>query len=302
MKKSLIILVSLFLVPGFLAAQEWVVPTDKAAQLSPFRFDESSEKAGSDIYRLNCASCHGTPGKANYAALVPIPGDPATDKIQNNSDGALHYKISEGRVLMPAFKNILSARDIWSVISFLRTFKQGYIQSVAEARESTGAYFGATMQFAFDSAAGKVAVEVKDRNSNPLANAGVTLFAARTFGMLPLSSEIISDKEGKAWFDMSEKIPGDKEGNIKLIAKLTVAEGEDMIIADTVMAVGEMINIPGLTEKRAMWNIGRKAPVWLIALYAGGALLTWGFIFYILFGLRTIWNEGEKEELEEIKI
>ena len=115
------------------SAQEWTVPPDKEKQLSPFVFDKGSQDAGADLYRLNCLSCHGTPGRANYAALIPSPGDPSSGKHQDNSDGALFYKINEGKGLMPAFKNILGARDVWSIISWLRTFKEGYIQQVSDA-------------------------------------------------------------------------------------------------------------------------------------------------------------------------
>jgi hypothetical protein len=45
-----------------------------------------------------------------------------------------------------------------------------------------------------------------------------------------------------------------------------------------------------------MWNSNRKAPVWLIISYFGVVLSVWGFIFLVLFRLRTIYNEGEDEE------
>lgn len=57
-----------------LNAQEiWEVPADQATKLSPFEFSAESQKAGSEIYTINCASCHGIPGKANAVALVPLP-------------------------------------------------------------------------------------------------------------------------------------------------------------------------------------------------------------------------------------
>jgi hypothetical protein len=65
---------------------------------------------------------------------------------------------------------------------------------------------------------------------------------------------------------------------------------------DTTIMTGSENKAPSLTSERAMWNVGRKAPVWLLIAYPGGVLAVWGMIFYVLFQLRTVYLEGNDEE------
>ena len=157
---------------------------------------------------------------------------------------------------------------------------------------AAGAGSEANIVFTWNDAEGIVEVLVTDMTEQPLSNVGVTLFAKRTFGMLPLSDEIVTNEEGKAAFIIAGDIPGDREGNINMTARLTAADGDDPVVADTILKAGMAMTKPGLTEQRAMWNTGRKAPVWLIATYLLGALSVWGFIIYIMLGLRKIWFAG----------
>ena len=113
------------------------MPEDRKSRLSTFEFTEASISAGEELYTFNCKSCHGDPGKGNYQALNPLPGDPASEKIQNNSDGALQYKISEGRGLMPSFKRILSQDDIWNLVAYIRSFNPDYTQALAVVSKLT---------------------------------------------------------------------------------------------------------------------------------------------------------------------
>ena len=86
-------------------AEEWVVPADKAKKVSPFAFTPESKKAGEALYKANCMSCHGMPGKNNAIPLVPPPPDLAGTVAQSLKDGEFFYKITEGRGPMPSFKN-----------------------------------------------------------------------------------------------------------------------------------------------------------------------------------------------------
>jgi len=45
--------------------------------------------------------------------------------FQAQSDGALYYKIAEGRDDMPSFKKkIPDAEDIWNLVNYVRTLKK----------------------------------------------------------------------------------------------------------------------------------------------------------------------------------
>ncbi|MDP4224649.1 MAG: cytochrome c [Bacteroidota bacterium] len=170
-----ITVITLFLLFSLtMMAQDWVVPEDKRGKLSPFNFNDVTRKAGERLYTINCISCHGTPGKGNFLNLVPPPGDPATDKIQHNSDGEIFFKVSNGRGLMPSFKNVLSSNDIWNLISFLRSFKPGYVQSVMTVSKST-AYPGAVIGISFILSPGKDEVQVRITAANEKSSVPVKM-------------------------------------------------------------------------------------------------------------------------------
>ncbi|MNH45152.1 hypothetical protein D3C79_1075220 [compost metagenome] len=51
--------------------------------------------------------------------------DLTTAAVQKQSDGALYYKVSEGREEMPSFKKkIPDSEDLWSIVNYMRTFKK----------------------------------------------------------------------------------------------------------------------------------------------------------------------------------
>jgi mono/diheme cytochrome c family protein len=106
----------------------WTVP-DKYAKLSnPVKADEASLKEGKAIWVKHCQSCHGKSGMGDgpkAAQLKTEPGDFSKADIQKQADGALFYKVSEGRDDMPSFKKKLEdEEEIWQAVNYLRTFKK----------------------------------------------------------------------------------------------------------------------------------------------------------------------------------
>ncbi|MCK7540494.1 MAG: cytochrome c [Marinilabiliales bacterium] len=85
------------------------------------------------------------PERTITSTLVPVPGDPATEKIQRNSDGEIFHKVTVGRGQMPSFRSVLTTDEIWKVVSYLRSFNRSYIQKVMPVITSS-AYPGAVIQ------------------------------------------------------------------------------------------------------------------------------------------------------------
>lgn len=299
MRSRLLILLILF-GQQIVLAQKWEVPEDRSDKLSTFEFTDATRSAGEATYALDCKSCHGDPGKGNYQALNPVPGDPATEKIQINSDGSLHYKISEGRGLMPSFKRILSPDDIWNVISFIRSFNPDYKQVLASASKLTNLKWSEI----------KILADLIEENHQlvtrliglegekwtPVPDTEIRLTAKRYFGSMTIDGPKISNSKGEAIFDISEELPGNSEGEIELTLQLTDFELFGDLKKDTTLNIGTATLAPPLNQERAMWNINRKSPVWLILAYTIVVLTVWGFIFYVLFRLRAIHKEGEDEK------
>ncbi|HVN58414.1 MAG TPA: cytochrome c [Bacteroidales bacterium] len=296
--RSFITIVFLLVAGISVSGQEWTVPADKQGKLSPFRFSGESVKSGEKLYGINCKSCHGTPGMGNFQAnLKPQPPDPATDKLQNNSDGELYYKISTGRGPMPAFKNSLSPNDLWTLISYLRTFRKGYVQSVAPIIRSS-AYPGAEIVIALSGGPGNNRITMKvtavsEKSVVPVKGAGVRLFVNRTFGRMMPDEEKTTDRDGLAVFSLPAGFPADTAGNLRLSAGFTDEDLFGAIVKDTVLKAGTKIVPVSLTHDRAMWNVVRKAPWWILLTYTFGVLGVWGFIILIMLRLRDIFIIGE---------
>jgi mono/diheme cytochrome c family protein len=296
MKSVIAVIWCLILFPSFARGQDWTVPEDKKGRLSTFPFSEETRKEGEKLYTVNCMSCHGNPGKGNYLALVPPPGDPATEKIQRNRDGEIFYKVTVGKGQMPSFRSVLTTDEIWKTVSYIRSFNKTYVQQVMQAITSS-AYPGAviSMKIAYDAAEHALtvmALAAYEEKSVPVTGASVRLFASRYFGKLPLDEEKITDSKGNAVFMIPEDLPGDTAGNVRISAKFTDEEVFGAVSKDTVLTAG-VITVPvSLVAQRAMWNNVRKAPVWIILTYTLGVLAVWGFIFLVMMKLRDIYTIG----------
>jgi hypothetical protein len=298
MKKYHLILIFI-LFSNLSFTQEWEVPGNRIEVNSPFGFSDDNRVNGERIFNSNCLSCHGNPGQANYQALDPIPGDPAGEKIQNNTDGALQYKISEGRGLMPSFNNILSTDDIWQVIAYIRSFNNSYQQLVSLTQKLTDLKWSSIrILLILDKNGGNILASVTGNESGtwtPVPFTGVSLSAKRYFGMLALDDTKQTDEEGHVLFSYPDNLPGDESGNILVTAMLDDRDLFGTIRKDTVLKIGQASSAPGLTENRALWNSNRKAPVWLQISYPVVVIGIWGFIFLVLFLLRKIYKDGEND-------
>ena len=278
-------------------SQEWVVPADRKAKLSPFAFTDETRQNGERLYTINCRSCHGTPAKANFiTTLTPVPGDPAAGKYQNNLDGELYYKVWEGRGPMPSFKNSLSPADIWNIISYVRSFNNSYVQAVMKVITSA-AYPGAEIgiRLFLNDGRDKISAKVtatSEKTAVPVRGAGMRLYVKRTFGQMMLDEEKTTDDSGEAVFTIPEGFMADTAGNIIVSARFADAEIFGDASKDTVLQAGVKISPVSLTAGRAMWNVVRKAPVWIILTYSLGVLGVWAFIFIIMFKLRDIYTIG----------
>lgn len=296
MKYIISILLLFLLLPSISRSQDWVVPEERRGRLSTFPFTDETRKSGEKLYTANCLSCHGKPGKGDYLNLVPVPGDPATEKIQKNSDGEIFHKVSAGRGQMPAFRNVLTGDEIWNIVSYLRSYNKTYVQKVMQVITSS-AYPGAVirMRVGYNEADSTVTVNalaVDATKSVAVTGAGVRLFAQRYFGHLQVDEEKMTDENGDATFRVPDGMPGDTAGNISFSATFTDEETFGAVSKDTVLAAGIITARPGLTAERAMWNTIWKAPVWLLLTYFLGVITVWGFIFLVLMKLRDIFTIG----------
>jgi len=108
--------------------EPWPVPDKYLKMANPVKSNGESLNTGKELYVQHCQSCHGKKGLGDgtkAASLKTEPGDFSKTEFQTETDGALFYKIAEGRKDMPSFKKkIPDQDDIWSVVNYIRTMKK----------------------------------------------------------------------------------------------------------------------------------------------------------------------------------
>ncbi len=132
---------SLIICGGFLvSAARSVVPVtpshDIPNALSP---DSTTLVAAGDLYRMNCAACHGIAGTGlgagNVAHLHGSNADLTRSTTVDQSDGDLQFWIAHGvpGSEMPAFSPALTTDEQWQLVLYLRK-----LQIAAEATAKAG--------------------------------------------------------------------------------------------------------------------------------------------------------------------
>jgi mono/diheme cytochrome c family protein len=105
------------------ASAPWVAPESEKARKNPLANDKKTAEQGEKVAKVNCVSCHGDRGKGNGPAAValnPKPADWTSKRVQDESDGEIFWKITNGRGSMPSWRH-LPENDRWAVVRYIRT-------------------------------------------------------------------------------------------------------------------------------------------------------------------------------------
>jgi mono/diheme cytochrome c family protein len=112
---------------GNVPAAKWTAPASADAVKNPVAPDPSSIEAGKKTYKKECFSCHGKGGEGNGPQAKDLetpPGNLRLPETQKQTDGAMFWKISEGKKPMPTLKAKLSEAERWNVVNYVRTLKK----------------------------------------------------------------------------------------------------------------------------------------------------------------------------------
>jgi thiosulfate dehydrogenase len=106
-------------------------------QQPPFGIGEDVYEGGARVYRADCASCHGTPGRdVAYAAyMYPLApplwkhhhhGAAGSVGVSDDEPGETYWKVANGIRLtgMPAFDHVLTDTQMWQVTLLLKNADQ----------------------------------------------------------------------------------------------------------------------------------------------------------------------------------
>jgi len=124
---ALVVVSTLFISPinqVFAQDNEWKAPSTTNNIKNPLKGNDQATLVGKKLYSQYCAICHGKKGKGDGVAgmaLKPRPADFTKDFIQKQSDGAIFWKITEGKPPMAAYKTVLTEEQRWQLVNYIRS-------------------------------------------------------------------------------------------------------------------------------------------------------------------------------------
>jgi mono/diheme cytochrome c family protein len=111
------------------AAMMGGLPAAYASLRNPLPMNAGTVERGAEVYKANCASCHGPTGYGDGPAassLNPRPANLAwlSRMPMSRWDPFMFWTVSEGGApfgtAMPSFKDSLSDADRWAVIGYIQ--------------------------------------------------------------------------------------------------------------------------------------------------------------------------------------
>jgi mono/diheme cytochrome c family protein len=106
---------------------QWKAPSSADKLKNPSKGNASAIENGKELYGQMCGICHGDEGEGDGMggmSLNPKPTDLTLKSFQSQSDGAIFWKITEGRSPMASYKSILTDEQRWQLVNFIKTFKK----------------------------------------------------------------------------------------------------------------------------------------------------------------------------------
>ncbi len=104
--------------------QSWLTPTYLDTIKNPVLREGPEMEEAKKIYNSTCWSCHGLEGKGDGPAslqLNPKPADHTSKNVLRQSDGALFYKISVGKGDMQPYSKLLTVKQRWALVNYIRS-------------------------------------------------------------------------------------------------------------------------------------------------------------------------------------
>ena len=108
---------------------------DREIKKSPFPASEDAFQRGAEVYREDCAFCHGIPGADSAYGASMYPAAPQLWRkhkkgnvvgVSDDEVGETYWKVKNGIRLsgMPTYEDLLSDSDIWDVSLLLKNADQ----------------------------------------------------------------------------------------------------------------------------------------------------------------------------------
>nr|WP_320118209.1 c-type cytochrome [uncultured Marinifilum sp.] len=298
MKKSIhtiSILILIFAFTGsFTNAQNWNVPNSAKKVQNPLESSSKNINSGKKLYNIHCKSCHGDPTMNNMLPLAPIaPSDLGSQAFLVQPDGEIFYKLNKGLGAMPTFEKTISDNDKWMIISYLRSFDKNKKISLKVEEINNPEVTDVNLAVDISEADKKIAVLLtgltKKGNRVGLEGIELSFMVRREFGYLDISGEDpYTNKSGKLDITFPTDLPGDTEGMVNILVKITDENSYGKLEKNQMVALGVPTIPENLLNKRVMWGTRANAPIWIIATFIGGIIFFWSVIFWVIFQMLSL--------------
>lgn len=280
----------LFFSSSILSGQEWPVPEEKAALVNPAEYNLDNVKRGKDLYIKNCKSCHGDPGKNNPLALVPLPVDIVSERMQANSEGALYYKITTGKGVMPPFGTTMSEQDRWNLVNFIMNYNPGREQILIDAPPVKAKLLASVNQ---ENRSVEILAEFEESDGSytGLTGVPVKVSARKAFGNMEIGQATTNDI-GRAEYTLPDDFIGDEEGYISIVVSLDENYLAQEVALEKAL-VGKNKTVPKLIQREVLWSTNNNVSLWLLLSYIVAAGGSWVAIIYVILQIVKIKRYGK---------
>ena len=108
----------------------WTMPATADSEKNPLTINDAVLAGGKKLYEAKCQRCHGKTGRGDGPDAEPkSQGDmdlTVAARASKNSDGAVYYKIWNGRVSpkMPAIKEDSTEQQAWAIVAYSQTLRK----------------------------------------------------------------------------------------------------------------------------------------------------------------------------------
>lgn len=131
----------------------------------------------------------------------------------------------------------------------------------------------------------------------PVEEVEIKFLVQRMFSRLPIGEEFQStDESGEQLLDFPRDLPGNKKGELTLIA--VVEDHDDFGTLEIVKKVNWGVSLieDSSFDKRTLWSSRDKVPFWLLIFPNLIIIGVWGVLFYLTFQLIKISKIGKSIE------
>ncbi len=130
---------------------------------------------------------------------------------------------------------------------------------------------------------------VIDQTGLPIEELELYFYVQRTFSLLPLGDGFNeTDESGVLEIEFPNDLPGDAEGNVTIVVKITESDLYNDLALETIKNWGITVLVDKAEEKRSLWASAANAPVSLITSVSLMIIAIWYIIFHIIFKLYKI--------------